>query len=122
VKPETVINMIASGVLAAGVSCFMILLYRTEGVTQRWPIVGNAFLRLSLTATAAGALFNCLTASTPPPSEILLNCGLAGLFVWAVIFHSKLIKKDLHGPADKYHSGIDASRSGQAAGAEGSNE
>jgi len=59
VKPDTIINMIANGVLTAGVSCFMILLYRTEGVTQRWPIVGNAFLRLSLTATAAGALFNC---------------------------------------------------------------
>lgn len=114
--------MIANGVLTAGVSCFMILLYRTEGVTKRWPMTGNFLLRLSLTATAAGSLFNCLTASTPEASEILLNCGLAGIFVWAVWFHAKLIKKDLNGPADKYHTGIDESSVGQAAGAEGSNE
>ena len=121
-KPQTIINMIANGVLTAGVSCFMVLLYRTEGVTKRWPMTGNLLLRLSLTATAAGGLFNLLDASTPPISEIVLNCGLAGLFAWAVWFHAKLIKKDLNGPADKYHTGIDESSVGQAAGAEGSNE
>lgn len=121
-KPQTIINMIASGILTAGVSCFMILLYRTEGVTRRWPMTGNLLLRLSLTATAAGSLFNCLTASTPAESEILLNCGLAGIFVWAVWFHAKLIKKDLNGPADQYNTGTDESSVGQATGTEGSNE
>ena len=102
-KPQTIINMIASGILTAGVSAFMILLYRTEGVVRRWPMTGNLLLRLSLTATAAGSLFNCLTMSTPADSEILLNCGLAGIFVWAVMFHAKLIKKDLNGPNPKHH-------------------
>jgi len=122
VKPETIINMIANGVLAAGVSCFMILLYRTDGVAKRWPMTGNIMLRLSLTAVAAGALFNCLTASTPPASEILLNCGLAGLFCWAVVFHSKLIKKDLSGPASEHFAGTNESSVGQVAGTEGSNK
>lgn len=118
-KIETVINMIASGILTAGVSCFMILLYRTEGVTKRWPMTGNLLLRLSLTATAAGSLFNCLTLSTPNESEILTNCGLAGIFVWVCIFHAKLIK---HGPTSKRVSGADESRIGQVARAEGPNE
>lgn len=92
-KPETIINMIANGILTAGVSCFMILLYRSDSVVRRWPMTGSLFLRLSLTATASGSLFNCLNASTPPASEILLNCGLAGLFAWASVFHTKLLKE-----------------------------
>ncbi len=76
-NPLTVVNIIASGILTAGVSAFMILLYRSDGVVKRWPLTGNLLLRASLTATAAGSLFNCLTASTPPLSEIILNCGLA---------------------------------------------
>ena len=102
-NPATIVNAIASGVLTAGVSAFMIMLYRSEGVVRRWPMTGNLLLRLSLTATATGSLFNCLTMSTPADSEIILNCGLAGIFVWAVIFHSKLIKKDLNGPNPKHH-------------------
>jgi hypothetical protein len=98
-NPLTVVNIIASGILTAGVSAFMILLYRSDGVVKRWPLTGNLLLRASLTATAAGSLFNCLTASTPPLSEIILNCGLAGIFSWAVYFHAKLIK---HGPASQH--------------------
>lgn len=100
-NPLTVVNVIASGILTAGVSAFMILLYRSDGVVKRWPLTGSIMLRASLTATAAGALFNCLTASTPPLSEIILNCGLAGIFSWAVYFHTKLI----HGPAPQHQSG-----------------
>jgi hypothetical protein len=97
-NPLTVVNVIASGILTAGVSAFMILLYRSDGVVRRWPLTGSIILRASLTATAAGALFNCLTMSTPQFSEIMMNCGLAGIFSWAVYFHTKLIKKDIHGP------------------------
>ena len=121
-KIDTAINMVANGLLAAGVSCFMVMLYRTEGVVNKWPMVGSLFLRISLTATAAGALFNCLTASTPAPSEIMLNCGLAGIFVWGVMFHSTLIKKDLNGPAVKCEPGADESGLGQTDRPEGCHE
>jgi hypothetical protein len=82
-------------------------------------MVGSFMLRLSLVTTASGSLLNCLTMSTPPTSEIIVNCGLAGIFSWAVVFHAKLIK---HGSAHKYQSGNDESSIGQAAGAEGSNK
>jgi hypothetical protein len=44
--------------------------------------------------TAAGSLFNFLTLSTPPFSEVLLNLGLAVVFLWAAVFHyNYFIKK-----------------------------
>lgn len=118
-KPETIINVIASGVLAAGVSAFMVMLYRTGGLVEKFPMTGSLALRLSLAGTAAGSLGNCLSLSTPNDSEILTNCGLAGIFVWACIFHAKLIK---HGPTSKHLTGTDESRSRQGSGAEGSNK
>lgn len=118
-KIDTAINMVANGILAGGVSAFMVMLYRTGGLVERFPMTGSLALRLSLAGTAAGALANCLGQSTPAASEILMNCGLAGIFVWASIFHSKLIK---HGPASKHLAGSDESRSGQGSGAEGPNK
>jgi hypothetical protein len=106
-NPLTVVNVIASGVLAAGVSAFMIMLYRSDGVVRRWPLTGSLLLRLSLVATASGSLLNCLTMSTPPISEIIVNCGLAGVFSWGVYFHYKLIKRDVYGPDAKHLSGTD---------------
>jgi hypothetical protein len=101
-NPLTIVNAIASGILTAGVSAFMIMLYRSDGVVRRWPMTGSILLRISLSLTASGALFNCLTLSTPPISEIILNCGLAGVFAWATIFHAKLLK---HGSNSQHRSG-----------------
>ncbi len=117
-RPETIINVIANAVLAGGVSVFMVMIYRTGGLIERWPKASSLTLRLSLAGTAAGALGNCLTLSTPADTEILMNCGLAGIFVWAAIFHANLIK---HGPPSQPIAGPDACSPRQAAGPEGSN-
>lgn len=103
-NPITIVNAVASAILTAGVSAFMVMLYRSDGVVRRWPMTGSLLLRLSLTLTASGALFNCLTLSTPPPSEVMLNCGLAGVFAWAAVFHAKLLK---HGPSSQRGAGND---------------
>ena len=118
-RPETIINVIANAVLAGGVSVFMVMIYRTGGLIERWPKASSLTLRLSLAGTAAGALGNCLTLSTPADTEILMNCGLAGIFVWASIFHAKLIK---HGPPSQRLTGTDESSTRQAAGTEGPNK
>jgi hypothetical protein len=117
VKIETTINAIANGLLAAGVSAFMVMLYRSHGLVEKFPMAGSLMLRASLTITAAGALLNCLTLSTPADSEIMMNCGLAGIFIWAAWFHAKLIK---HGPINKHHRGPDEGSIGQGAGTKGS--
>ena len=103
-NPLTIVNAVASGILTAGVSAFMIMLYRSDGVVRRWPMTGSILLKISLSFTASGALFNCLTLSTPPTSEIMLNCGLAGVFAWATIFHAKLLK---HGSNNQHRPGRD---------------
>jgi hypothetical protein len=112
-NPLTVVKVIASGVLAAGVSAFMIMLYRSDGVVRRWPLTGSFLLRISLVATASGSLLNCLTMSTPAISEIIVNCGLAGIFSWGVYFHYKLIKRDVYGPNSQHNAGPDEGRSRQ---------
>ncbi len=101
-NPATIINALANGILTAGVSAFMIMLYRSDGVVKRWPMTGSVLLKMSLVATASGALFNCLTLSTPTISEIVLNCGLAGIFAWAAAFHAKLLKD---GPNSQHGAG-----------------
>lgn len=115
-KIETIINVIASGVLTAGVSAFMVMIYRSGGLVEKFHVANSFLLRISLAGTAAGSLANCLTLSTPNNSEILTNCSLAGIFVWASIFHAKLIK---HGPAHKHQSGPDEGCARQAGRAEG---
>ena len=117
-NPITIVNAVASAILTAGVSAFMVMLYRSDGVVRRWPMTGSIVLRLSLTLTASGALFNCLTLSTPPPSEVMLNCGLAGVFAWAAAFHAKLLK---HGSTSQPLAGPDEGSARQADRPEGSN-
>lgn len=89
---DTFLNLVANIVLTTSVAIFIVLLYRTDSVVRKWPLVGSYLLRLSLTAMAVGGLGNCLTLSTPPHSEVLLNIGTAGLFAWAAWFHHNLLK------------------------------
>jgi hypothetical protein len=91
---ETFLNLTANIVLTASVSIFTIFLYRSDGVVRRWPLIGSYLLRLSLVAIAVGGLGNCLTLSTPPHTEVLLNIGTAGLFAWAAWFHHNLLKDE----------------------------
>jgi len=91
---DTFLNLTANIVLTASVSIFTIFLYRSDGVVRRWPIIGSYLLRLSLVAIAVGGLGNCLTLSTPPHTEVLLNMGTAGLFSWAAWFHHNLLKDE----------------------------
>lgn len=91
---DTFLNLIANTVLTTSVAIFIVLLYRTDGVVRKWPLVGSYLLRLSLTAIAVGGLGNCLILSTPPHTEVLLNVGTAGLFAWAAWFHHNLLKDE----------------------------
>lgn len=91
---DTFLNLTANIVLTASVSIFTIFLYRSDGVVRRWPMVGSYLLRISLVAIAVGGLGNCLTLSTPPHTEVLLNMGSAGLFAWAAWFHHNLLKDE----------------------------
>lgn len=110
----TILNLVANGILTAGISGFYILIYRDDGVVRRWPMVGSWVLRISLVATAAASLGNCLILSNPDSkTEVVLNMGLAGIFAWAVMFHMELLKN--HGSTRKFGKGSSRSRSRQNA-------
>jgi hypothetical protein len=91
---ETFFNLLANIVLTASVSIFIVILYRSDSIVRKWPMVGSYLLRVSLVAIAVGGLGNCLTLSTPPHTEVLLNMGMAGLFAWAAWFHYNLLKDE----------------------------
>jgi hypothetical protein len=89
---ETYLNLLANVVLTLSVTAFIVLLYNSKGIVNKWPLIGSYLLRVSLVLMAVGGLGNCLMLSTPPSSEIILNVGMAGLFSWAAWFHNKLLK------------------------------
>jgi hypothetical protein len=91
-NPITAINLLCNSILTASMVCFYILLFRSDSVVHRWPLIGHWMLKLGLVLSGSGALFNCLTLSTPPISEVVLNAGQASLFTWAVYFHQNLLR------------------------------
>ena len=115
-NPITAINLVCNGVLTASMAGFYIILFRSESVVHRWPLVGHWLLKCGLVLSGSGALFNCLILSTPPISEVVLNAGQASLFAWAVYFHQNLLK---HGPNRKHSQRDVWCCSGQVAGDSG---
>lgn len=107
-NPITVINLLCNGMLTAAMVGFYILLFRSDSVVHKWPLIGHWLLKCGLVLSGSGALFNCLTLSTPPISEVVLNAGQASLFGWAVYFHNNLLK---HGSSNKPSQGNDGSHS-----------
>jgi hypothetical protein len=82
------INMVASAAMVVGFTAFLIFLFgRQNSLIHRLGGMHAGFVKVALSACAAGALLNLLTLSEPPPSEMLLNIGIALLFVWAAWFH-----------------------------------
>jgi hypothetical protein len=49
-------------------------------------------VKVGLSLTAAGSLFNVLVDFTPAWSEVILNIGLAFLFSWILIFYQRYFK------------------------------
>jgi hypothetical protein len=66
---------------------------RRSETLEKLPKIETILLKIALSATAAGSLFNVLTLSTPHGSEILLNVGLGTLFIWTAFFHWKYFVK-----------------------------
>jgi len=92
---EIIINAIANIAITITVIFFIIALFGSNNKkVNALSIYEKLFIRVALSATACGSLFNVLTLSHPPITEILLNIGLALLFSWAVHFHWKYFIKN----------------------------
>lgn len=90
---NTILNFIANGCILLGAGTFYIMLFSKIGkghkAVESFPATSHWLVKLGLSFTASGALLNLVTLSSPNFSEVLLNLGMGGLFVWAAIYHAK---------------------------------
>ena len=83
-----VVNMVASGTMVLGFTAFLIFLFgRENSLVHKLEGMCTVCVKGALATCAAGSLYNMMTLSEPPPSEVVLNVGVAALFAWAAWFH-----------------------------------
>lgn len=83
-----IVNVAANCVLTVGFGAFLIFLFgRENSMIHRLKGYHSWFVKCALGLCGAGALYNVLTVSDPPVSEVVMNTGLALLFSWAAWFH-----------------------------------
>jgi hypothetical protein len=83
----TTINAVANAILSISA---LHLVFRVFGHPESaiWKRPFAAVLcKAATTVTVCGALWNLLTLSSPAPSEVLLNIGIAANFVWISFYH-----------------------------------
>lgn len=96
----TIINLLCNIVLCgAGTAFFLAIFTRESSAVHKWKALHHWTLKIGLSSFIAGSLFNILTCSTPPWTEVVLNIGLAFIFVWATLFHYKFFY-----PSEKYQN------------------
>jgi hypothetical protein len=90
-----IINFIANIMICISVTLFIIAVFGSQNkVIMSMNVFEKFLIKLGLSITSCGSLFNVLTLSTPNKTEILLNVGLALIFTWAVHFHFKYFIKN----------------------------
>lgn len=98
----TVVNAVASGILAVATGAFLIFVFgRENSLIHKLGVKSLLSVKLALSVCSAGALYNVLTLSTPPLSELVMNVGLAMLFSWAAVFHYNRFIRQAHVKASK---------------------
>lgn len=95
----TTINLVSNIIMGISAGLFLITVFGNPQ-DPMWDSPTKAWLtKLGLTITSCGAILNVLTFSTPPPTEIILNCGLSltfcrlSLWQWETIKTQKLAEK-----------------------------
>lgn len=88
------LNLLANLALMTSITFFIIGVFgRKSKMIEQMPIWEQYFLRISLSAIAAGSFLNVLTVSTPHATEVILNVGVSMVFTWAAWFHWKYFVK-----------------------------
>jgi len=88
------INAMSNIIIALSVSVFIFYIFGRLSMMDKLPKWQSILVKVGLCVNECGSLFNFLTLSHPPLSEIVLNIGLAIIFTWAVLFHYKYFVKD----------------------------
>ena len=88
-----IINAVANIIITLSMSLFMIFVFGKSNMMQKVHWLERFIIKIGLALLSAGSLFNFLTLSNPPKSEVLLNIGLAIVFSWGAYFHFKYFVK-----------------------------
>jgi len=82
------VNLLANCVLTVAFGAFLIFLFgRENSLIHKMKACNTIFVKIALSMCASGSLYNVLTLSDPPLSELVLNVGIAMLFAWSAWFH-----------------------------------
>lgn len=85
-----IISLVSNLMIIIGGSFFIISVFGRKSPTiESLPFFERWAIKAALAITAAGSLFNLLYMVVPPWSEIMLNFGLGGIFIWGAFFHFK---------------------------------
>jgi hypothetical protein len=101
--PVSILNIVANSVICLAMTAFFVLLFGNgNSIIYKWPILQHWSLKIALVSIISTSAWNAMnvlyfhmvprhgmivaTVNTPI-GEILMNVGLASLFVWIVIFH-----------------------------------
>lgn len=98
-----VLNIFANAIICLGMTSFFVLLFGNHNsIVYKWPVLQHWSLKTALVSIIATSAWNAMnvvykmivprgddiiTHVETPIGEILMNCGLAALFVWIVYFH-----------------------------------
>jgi len=83
-----VTNAVCNVVIFISMLAFIVFCFgRSDSVIYKYGSLQAYGLKFGLITICLGSLANLLTLSDPPFSELVLNIGLAALFMWAAIFH-----------------------------------
>lgn len=88
------LNFVSNAVLTMAFASFIVFVFgRQNSIVYKFSLPKAFALKAGLSLCAIGALYNTLTFSDPPLSEVILNSGLAMLFTWASLFHHERFVK-----------------------------
>lgn len=98
-----VLNIFANTIICLGITSFFVLLFGNHNsIVHKWPVLQHWSLKIALVSIIATSAWNAMNVAykmiiprgvdvithiETPIGEILMNVGLAGLFVWIVYFH-----------------------------------
>lgn len=90
---KLIINVLSNFTLFYSSLMFYIYLFGDdEKAIAKWHITKVFLLRVGIVSIVCGSFFNAVTLSNPELPAVLLNLGLALLFLWAYDFHKKIFK------------------------------
>jgi len=99
-----VVNAVCNLIIFISMLAFIIFCFgRRNSAIYKYGSFQAYGLKFGLVTVCLGSLSNLLTFSNPPFTEIILNIGLAALFLWAAVFHYLvfILKKEPQKPMSK---------------------